>query len=165
MKLILLTTSLPVSDIVFRSELVNRQGRTHVKVDAAVHVCNPSAPRAKMGSRGKIPTASRSVSLVQKPTRRSCLKDRQPRLPSDLHKRSPSLLPTPPPPPTPHTTAQTWRLKKKKHLLSNPIHSSIPPSYFKSSSQTFKAKWGSSWSTLALYNKCDPKNPCVNLYF
>lgn len=113
MKLILLTTSLPGSEIVFRSELVYRQGRTHVKVDTAVLVCNPSPPRAKMGSRGKIPTASRSVSLVQKPMQRSCLKDRQPRLPSDLHKRSPSLLPTPPPP-TLHTTAQTWRFKKKK---------------------------------------------------
>lgn len=167
MKLILLTTSLPVSDIMFRSELVYRRGRTHVKVGAAVHVCNPSAPRAKMGSRGKIPTSfqvsqpcaeTNTKFLSQGPTAKAALWSSQ---------VFPSLSPTPPPPPTPHTTLQTWFKRKilKKHLLSNPIYSSIPPSYFKSSSQTFKAKWGSSRGTLALYNKCDPKNPCVNLYF
>lgn len=129
-----------------------------------------SVTRVLLGQRweaeGKSPQASKSVSLVQKPTLSSCLRDQRPRLPSDLHKCSPPysqphhphLLPTP-------LYKHDLKKKFKKHLLSNPIYSSIPPSYFKSSSQTFKAKWGSSWGTLALYNKCDPKNPCVNLYF
>lgn len=114
MKLILLTTSLPVSDIMFRSELVYRRGRTHVKVGAAVHVCNPSAPRAQMGSRGKIPTSfqvshscaeTNAEFLSQGPTAKAAL------WPSQVF---PSLSPTPPPPPTPHTTPQTWFLKKFK---------------------------------------------------
>lgn len=68
-----------------------------------------SVTRVLLGHRweaeGKSPQASRSVTLVQKPTLSSCLKDRRPRLPSDLHKCSP-------PYPRPH----------HPHLLPTPLH-------------------------------------------